>query len=294
MRVALALFLLAAGVQAASAQKTTGNCDGASEWNDPQEPLRIYGNTYYVGTHCLGAILITSPTRHVLIDGALPASAPMIRAHIEALGFRMADVKLIVNSHVHYDHAGGIAELQAASGATVAASPSSARGLEAGESGPDDPQYGMLEKYPAAKSVRVVAEREGIRVGTITVTPHWTSGHTPGGTTWTWESCEGDRCLSMVYADSQTPISADGFLYTNNKTYPKALEDFAHGQAELEQIKCDILLTPHPGASSLWERVANQKTGGTPSLIEGDACRKLAATSRAAVAKRVARETAKP
>lgn len=72
MRVALALFLLAAGVQAASAQKTTGNCDGASEWNDPQEPLRIYGNTYYVGTHCLGAILITSPTRHVLIDGALP------------------------------------------------------------------------------------------------------------------------------------------------------------------------------------------------------------------------------
>jgi metallo-beta-lactamase class B len=278
----------------ASAQTAPGTCAGSSEWNDPQEPFRIYGNTYYVGTHCLSAILITSPNGHVLIDGALPASAPMIRAHIKALGFRMADLKLIVNSHVHYDHAGGIAELQAASGAAVAASPSSARVLESGESGPDDPQYGILPKYPAVKSVRVLAERESVRVGTITVIPHWTPGHTPGGTTWTWESCEGTRCLAMVYADSQTPVSADGFLYTKNTTYPKALEDFARGQTELEQLKCDILLTPHPGASLMWERVANRKTGATPSLIDGDGCSKYAATGRAAVAQRVAREAGKP
>jgi metallo-beta-lactamase class B len=294
MRSAISLLILAAGIHAASAQKPAGNCDGAGEWNDPQAPFRIYGNTYYVGTHCLAAILITSPTGHVLVDGALPASPPMIRAHIEALGFRMTDVKLIVNSHVHYDHAGGIAELQAASGAAVAASPASARVLEAGESGPDDPQYGILPKYRPVKSVRVLAERESVRVGTITITPHWTPGHTPGGTTWTWKSCEESRCLSIVYADSQTPVSADTFRYTNNKTYPAALDDFARGQATLEKLECDILLTPHPGASSLWERVANQKTGGKPELIDRDACRQYAARGRAAVAQRVAKESAKP
>ena len=124
---ALALLLLPI---AASHAQGPIECPACAEWNAPQRPLRLHGNTYYVGTHGLGAILITSPQGHVLIDGGLPQSAPIIRANVESLGFRMRDVKLILNSHAHYDHAGGIAELQRASGARVLASAWSARVLK--------------------------------------------------------------------------------------------------------------------------------------------------------------------
>ena len=97
-------------------------CTECAAWNEPQSPFRVYGNTYYVGTHGLSSLLVTSDAGHVLMDGDLPESVPQIVDHIRKLGFRIEDVKLIVNSHVHFDHAGGIAELQRLSGARVVAS----------------------------------------------------------------------------------------------------------------------------------------------------------------------------
>jgi metallo-beta-lactamase class B len=274
----LSLRAQARDASAPSAPAT--NCAEAADWNTPHRPFRVYGSTYYVGTHCLSAVLITSRDGHVLIDAGLPETAPLVRANIEALGFRIADVKLILNSHAHFDHAGGIAAIQRASGAVVAASPASARVLEAGASGADDPQYGVLAPFPALQSVRVLAEGEVVRVGNVALTAHWTGGHTPGGTSWSWVSCEGERCLALVYADSQTPISADGFLFTRSTTYPAALQDFARGHAVLERVRCDILLTPHPGASSLWERIAAQGSGDAPALVDSEGCRRYADAAR--------------
>jgi metallo-beta-lactamase class B len=276
----------------AAATAPTPSCAAAADWNTPHPPVQVYGNTYYVGTHCLSAILVTSRDGHVLIDAGLPESASLIRANIEALGFRITDVKLILNSHAHFDHAGGIAAVQRASGAAVAASPASARVLEAGASGPDDPQYGELPTFPAVRSVRVLTEGEVVRVGPIALTAHWTPGHTPGGTSWSWESCEGKRCLALVYADSQTPISADGFSFTRSQAYPDALRDFARGHAVLERLRCDVLLTPHPGASSLWERVAARGSGGAPALVDSGGCRRYVATAREQLARRIAAESA--
>ena len=112
----LLLFLLILLVTHLTAQDRPSSCADCPTWNMPQQPFRIYGNTYYVGTHGLGSVLITSEAGHVLIDGALPESVPQIVAHIRSLGFKVEDIKLIVNSHVHFDHAGGIAELQKLSG----------------------------------------------------------------------------------------------------------------------------------------------------------------------------------
>ncbi|HEY8539460.1 MAG TPA: metallo-beta-lactamase [Steroidobacteraceae bacterium] len=108
-------------------------CAQCEAWNKDQAPFRIFGNTYYVGTHGLSAVLVTSPDGHVLIDGALPQSAPLIAQHVEQLGFRLSDVKVILNSHVHFDHAGGIAELQRLSGAKVIASERAASVLRTGQ-----------------------------------------------------------------------------------------------------------------------------------------------------------------
>src|SRR5437016_7132749 len=105
----LLLLMLAIPVVAQDMRSSCANC---ATWNLPQQPFRIYGNTYYVGTHGLSSILITSDRGHVLIDGALSESVPPIVANIRTLGFKVEDIKLIVNSHVHFDHAGGIAELQ--------------------------------------------------------------------------------------------------------------------------------------------------------------------------------------
>ncbi len=267
-------------------------CPSCAEWNAPHAPFRVYGNTYYVGTDGLASILITSDSGDVLIDGALPESAPRIIDNIRALGFRIEDVKLILNSHVHFDHAGGIAMLQQRSGAEVAASPPSAAVLRAGSVALDDPQYGIIEPIAPVARVRVVRDGETLHVGPLALTAHFTPGHTRGGTSWSWKSCEGARCENIVYADSQTPVSVDGFLFTRNTVYPNAVSDFERGQALLETLPCDILLTPHPGASSLWERVAKRDAGEADALIDTSACRDYAARSRAALAARIAAERA--
>jgi len=269
-------------------------CASCAEWNAPQRPFRLYGNTYFVGTHGLSAILVVSRDGHVLIDGGLPESAPSIIANVRALGFRMEDVKLILNSHAHFDHAGGIAALQRASGATVAASPWSARVLTSGTPGMEDPQHGIVSSFPPANDVKVIADGDTLRVGTIAMAAHFTPGHTPGGTTWSWRSCDGERCLDFVYADSQTPVSADDFYFTRSKTYPSAIADFQRGFALLEGLHCDVLVTPHPDASSLWERLAARDSDrAQPAFTDPDGCRRYAATAREQLARRIAKETGK-
>ena len=217
-------------------------CSPCEAWNVPHEPFRVFGNTYYVGTAGLSSILIASKQGLILLDGALPQSAPLIAENIRKLGFRLQDVRLIVNSHTHYDHAGGIAALQRASGAVVAASPASAAALKQGGPTEDDPQFAFgLEHnaYPAIPALRVIADGETLRVGELAITARFTPGHTPGGTSWTWRSCEKKRCLEIVYADSLNAVSAPGFRFTGTNTLSSSI-------SRVEMFSCDVLLTPHP------------------------------------------------
>jgi len=273
--------------------QVTPNCSACAVWNTPQAPFRIYGNTYFVGTRGLTALLITSDSGHVLVDGGLSESAPLIAASIRALGFRVEDIRAIVNSHVHYDHAGGLAELQRLSGGDVFASARSLPVLERGTVGRDDPQYDVAIPIAPVARVHPIPPGDSVRVGNITMRAFATAGHTPGGTSWTWNSCEGDRCLSLVYGDSQSAISSDGFLFTQSREYPRALEDFAAGFAALERVRCDILLTPHPDASAMWDRVAKRDAGAPEAMRDTSACRRYAETARRALDKRVSAERAK-
>ena len=286
--VALGIFL----VNTLQAQQPSPACSQCALWNAPQVPFHLYGNTYYVGTHGLGSLLIKTDAGLALIDGALPESAPMIASNLRTLGFRVEDVKLIFNTHVHYDHAGGIAALQRMSGAEVVVSQWSAGVLAKGGVSEGDPQYGVLEPVAAVKRVRSLHDGETVRLGEVLFTPHSTPGHTPGGTSWTWESCEAGRCLGMVYADSISPVSADGFKYTSSAKYPHAIEDFERSFTFLDSVHCDVLVTPHPEISGLWERVAARGRGVTPDpLVDPGACKALAAAGRENLRKRIASET---
>ena len=285
----LLLFLLILLVTHLVAQDRPSSCADCPTWNIPQQPFRIYGNSYYVGTHGLGSVLITSEAGHVLIDGDLPESVPQIVANIRLLGFKVEDIKLIVNSHVHFDHAGGIAELQKLSGARVAASQWSADVMEKGAVPRDDPQFGVIVPIARIARVRTFKDGETLTAGAVVITAHLTPGHTPGGTSWSWRSCENNRCLNLVYADSLTPVSADGFLFTRSKEYPHAVEDFERSYAFLDGTPCDILITPHPDFSNLWARL-DRRNSNPDALIDPTACRVLAAASRERLKVRLATE----
>ena len=258
-------------------------CPRCAAWNAPHAPFKIFGNSYYVGTNGISSILVTSPQGHILIDGALPTAAGQIAANIRTLGFKPEDVRFILNTHAHYDHAGGLAELQRLTGATIAATEWSARVIERGESDSGDPQFGLAFPYPAAHNVRVIKDNESIRVGSFAVVAHTTPGHTPGGTSWTWRSCEGARCADVLYADSQSPVSADNYLFTQHSGDTV----FARSLDKLEHLSCDLLVTPHPEASALFDRARS----GT--LIDPARCKKFVTAARAAVEARMARERRK-
>lgn len=250
-------------------------------------PFKLYANTYYVGTQEASSVLITSNEGHVLIDAGLPESAGTIIANIAALGFRIEDVKMIMNSHGHAEHAGGLAELQRRSDALVFASPSSALDLAAGEVGPDDPQYHAAAKFPPVSDMRLARDGSHFTVGPLKLTAHATPGHTPGGLSWSWQSCEGKRCLGMVYADSLEPVSRPGFKFSASSEYPNALADFAHSFEVLEKLPCDVLVSAHPATSTLWQRLAASADKGSEAFVDASACRAYAAAARAALATRL-------
>jgi metallo-beta-lactamase class B len=262
-------------------------------WNTPQTPFRIFGNTYYVGTAGLSAILIASDAGHILIDGALPDSAPLIEANVRALGFQLRDIRLILNSHEHFDHAGGLAALQRATGARVVASPSAARALQQGHPTPEDPQYrsSLKAPYPAVKNAETIADGTALRVGPLTITPHFTPGHTPGATTWSWRSCEGTRCVDIVYADSLTPVSDDGFKFTGDEKRSSIVDVFRRSIARVAELPCDVILAPHPEFIALSNKLMRLKERPEVNpFIEDNACRSFAAAARKRLEQRIAGE----
>jgi len=293
LNAVVALLSLSLWSGSLDSQSPAPTCSQCAVWNVPQAPFNVYGNTYYVGPHGLSSILIKSDAGLVLIDGALPQSATQIAANIKSLGFNIKDVKLILNSHAHFDHAGGIAELQRLSGANVVASKWSAAVLTKGGVAPDDPQFGTLEPIAPIAKVRTLKDREVLHLGNLALTPHATPGHTPGGTSWTWRSCEAGRCLDMVYADSVSAVSANGYKYTQRHDPPN-MQDFEQSFTFLDSTPCDVLLTPHPEASDLWDRLDKRNQGTTPNpMVDPSACKELAVTARAALQKRIASEQAK-
>lgn len=263
--------------------------DDHTDWRQPQAPQRIYGNTWYVGSRGLSAILITSPQGHILIDGTLPKNAPMIEANIRALGFHLRDVKLILNSHAHGDHAGAIAMLAHDSGADVAARAAQAVALRSGGKDANDPQYGDAPLFPPVNAVRAIGDDATVHVGPLAVQAHPTPGHTPGSTTWSWTSCEGTRCLHMVYADSLTLLAANGYRYTD-PAHPERLADFRKALAMLSDLPCDILLTPHPDASDFWPRMTARAHGKPDALRDPLACRAYARQGERSMQQRIAKE----
>ncbi|MEP9357396.1 subclass B3 metallo-beta-lactamase [Sphingomonas sp. KR3-1] len=264
--------------------------EAAAKWIGPQAPIRVYSNTYLVGFKGMNVALIDTGKGLILIDGAVPQSVHDVEAHLQQLGYRIQDVKLILSTEPHFDHAGGLAALARDSGATVVASSWGAAALRNGRSPADDPQVAWLEPFPAVSRVRVVQDGAAIRLGGVTVTARATPGHTPGSMSWTWRSCEGRACKTLVFGSSLNPVAADGYRFTS---HPEVVASFRATQARVRAMPCDILFSAHPDNSGGPEKYAALARGVRPNpYLDPGACRAYAARSEQALAERLADEKA--
>ncbi|HZT75288.1 MAG TPA: subclass B3 metallo-beta-lactamase [Vicinamibacterales bacterium] len=291
--ILLALFCLGQAAPTRLQPDPPAKCDDCAMWNQPRAPFKIFGNSYFVGPFGVSSVLIVSNAGLILVDAGLPQSAPLIDANIRTLGFRTEDVKLIVNGHAHYDHAGGLSALQRFTGATVAAGAAGAPALEAGKPTPDDPQVAFANsRFPPVAHVRGVRDGEVLRVGDVAITAHLTPGHTPGSTTWTWRSCEGARCLDVVYADSISAVSAPGFRFTGDATHPSLVPTMRASIAKLAALPCDIVIGAHPSVADLdgkLKRRAADPNGPNP-FIDPNGCRAIADSMSKGLDARIAEE----
>jgi metallo-beta-lactamase class B len=275
---------------AAHVPPAPNRCADDAGWDDPAVPRHVYGNTWYVGTCGITALLLVSPQGAVLIDGTTAESAPAVERNIAALGVPLRAVRYILGSHEHSDHAGGIARLQRDTGAAVLARAPAAAVLARGRSDRGDPQSAVLAPMPPVAKVETIEDGHVVRLGdAIALTAHATPGHAPGGTSWTWTECEGTRCLRMAYVDSLTAISDDAWRFGDDKAHPGYVAAFHDTLATVAALPCDVLLTPHPAASAMWRRLPPD---ATQPLADAGACKAYAAHGREGLEARLAKERA--
>jgi metallo-beta-lactamase class B len=213
-------------------------------WNQPVTPFTIAGNLHYVGASDITSFLITTPEGHIVLDGGFVETAPMIRANVERLGFEVGDVKLLIGSHAHLDHAGGLAELKKVTGATFVSMREEAPLYRAGGKG--DRQFGDTLTFPPIEPDRLIADGETVTLGGTSLTAHRTPGHTKGCTTWTATIAK----LEVVFLCSP---SVPG----NYKLDETDIADYRRHFAFLKTLQPDIFLAAHGSFFDLKEK---QKT----------------------------------
>jgi metallo-beta-lactamase class B len=232
----------------------------ARSWNHPVKPYRVISNIWYVGASGVTSFLITTSKGHILLDSGLSETVPLIKQNITQLGFKLADIKILINSHAHYDHAGGLAELKKLTGAKLMATEADAELLALGGKG--DFAWGDKYAYKPVKVDRVLLDNDQVELGEVRLTARLTPGHTKGSTTWTMKVDEEGKQYEVVFA---TSVSAPGYNLVNNDKYPNIADDYRRTFQILKSLPCDVFLGPHAEFFSMKEKIARMGQGTKPN-----------------------------
>lgn len=227
------------GALGAQTQQPAQEKSLVESWNQPFKPFRIIGNIYYVGTNNLACYLITTPGGHILLDTGLEESAPIVRANIAALGYKLNYIRVLLSSHAHYDHVAGHAEMKKATGARVYATAADATILESGGAKGFHP----LTAYKPVKVDRIIKDGETFQFGNVALTAHLTPGHTEGNTTWTTTVAEKGQKYHVVFVGSMS--INPGVRLVNNTAWPTVADAYARSFQKLKALRCDVFLGPH-------------------------------------------------
>ncbi len=238
---AIILIMLVLSAFAAPAGRLGPQADQMSrDWNKPVKPFRVIGNIYYVGASEVSSFLITTTDGHILLDSGFAETVPFIKQNVKQLGFKLEDIKILVNSHAHFDHAGGLGLLKELTGARLMISEADAPLMAAG--GKNDFHWGDSLAYKPATADRLLHDKDKVVLGDVTMTAHLTPGHTKGCTTWTMKVRDGGNQYDVVIIGS---ASAPGYKLVNNPKYPNIVEDYEQTFRVLKSLSCDVFLAPH-------------------------------------------------
>ncbi|HAU6800774.1 TPA: HARLDQ motif MBL-fold protein [Salmonella enterica subsp. enterica serovar Weston] len=241
-------------------------------WAKPIKPFQITEGVWYVGTKNLSSILLTTPAGHILIDAGLDESAPQIKANIEAAGFRLTDVRYLLNSHARLDQAGGMARLKAWSGAQLVASQPNADQMARG--GRQDFALGDALPFPPVTTDKIIHNQESISLGGITVTALFTPGHLPGSTSWRVTLRNGK---TLIYADS---LATPDYLLINNKNYPDLVTDIQSSFKTLAAQHVDIFIANKGDRFGLLEKRQQLHNGDTQAFFDSNGLQQYVERSR--------------
>jgi len=276
LRAAILALLVTAGVTTQQPPPSSSAID-TSNWNVPFPPFKVAGPIYYVGTAELAAYLVTTPQGHILIDGGLPESAPLIAEAIGKAGFKVEDVEVLLTTQAHFDHVGSLAALQKMSGGKVMVMTGDAALVEAGGKG--DYLFGDKLLFPPAKVDRVLKDGDTVVLGGVTLKAMHTPGHTKGCTTWTTTIRDGGKDLLVVFPGS-TSVNA-GTVLPSMPTYPTVGADYDRTFAIQAALSPDIWLGAHASFFGLAEKRERQKAGGPNPFIDPEGWKTSVATRRA-------------
>ena len=257
--VILAAFFLASNNLFAQADETSRN------WNKPVAPFRIAGNLYYVGAVEITSYLITTPEGHFLLDGGFVETAPQIERNITKLGFQLTDVKFLLNSHAHFDHSGGLAELKKVTGAKFVASERDAPLLRSGGHG--DFRFGDTLTFPPIAPDQIVHDGEALQLGNQIMIAHLTPGHTMGCTTWTTKIHAENKVYDVVFVGSQSALD---YKFVGQESYAGITDDFERSFALLKHLPCDIFLASHGSFFHFVEKHERWLRGDSNAFIDPD------------------------
>jgi metallo-beta-lactamase class B len=260
-------------------------------WTTPQTPFRIVGNVYYVGSKDLASYLITTPQGDILINSSLTSSVPLIRKSVEKLGFRFGDVKILLISHAHFDHAAGSAQVKKLTGAKYMVMDADVPVVESG--GRRDFQYGHSKGslYPATKVDRVLHDGDQVKLGGLVLIAHKTAGHTKGCTTWTMKVQESGRIYNLVIVGS--PNVNPGYKLVGNALYPQIAQDYEATFRTLKSLPCDIFLGAHGSYFDMEAKFARTKAGDTNAFVDPVGYRNYVAKREAAFRREWAKQSAR-
>jgi metallo-beta-lactamase class B len=254
INVLIALAFFAATIAFGQADPTSRS------WNKPVPPFQIIGNLYYVGAIEIGSFLITTRQGHILLDGGFVETAPQIERNIAQLGFKLEDVKILLNSHAHFDHAGGLAELKQKTGAKFIASARDAELLRSGGHG--DFRFGDTLTFPPVAVDQIIGDGQSIELGDQKLTAWMTPGHTKGNTTWTTKISDGSKSYDVVFAGSPTALD---YQLVGKESYPGIASDFEKTFAVLKKLPCDIFLSDHGSFFSFEQKRERLARGEKPN-----------------------------
>lgn len=234
----------------------------SGRWNEPYAPFRVMDNIYYVGTEAIGAYLVATPKGHILIDGAIPQSAPQIIANIKALDFDIRDIRILLNSHAHFDHAGGLAGLKRASGARLFASAADRGALEAGRV-----DYGPSKDlaFPPVRVNRVIKDGETLRLGGAALTAHLTPGHTRGCTSWSMKVKGADGAPHTAFFHCSVTVAGQSLV---PESWPGMVDAFRATFARVAAVKADIFLGNHDVFFDLAEKRHKLDSGDADAFVD--------------------------